>query len=103
MHTILLKAHQQVLEARNVEYLVQSIEFRETWGFSSLEERNLLTGLLTVAKIKRWMAAVRKSHLYIMKSNELKALARAVKIPNYSRLTREELQINIWEYYERRK
>lgn len=105
LDAIILKAHNQVLEARNVAYLVDSREFQDTWGFSNLQERNVLNNYsnLTVKKLRLWMGAVRRSHISILKTRELKSFARALHIFNYSRLTREELQYRIWEHYEKRE
>lgn len=96
------KSHKLVLEARSVDYLIKSWEFEETWGFANLHERNLLS-LSSLEKVKTWMDAVRRNHIEILKTRELKSLARAMHIINYSRLTRLELQVAIWEHYESRK
>ena len=98
---LIQKSHTQMLEARSIEYLINSREFEETWAFSSLQERNLLSISSTV-KIRLWMDSVRRCHIDILRTRELKSLARALKIHNYSRLTRIELQEAIWQYYEHR-
>ena len=96
------KARISMMEARSVDYLVNSREFEETWGFASLQERNILS-LSSKKKVRMWMDAVRRSHIDILRTRELKQLARALHIKNYSRQTRTELQESIWEYYEHRK
>ena len=101
LEDLITKSRNQVLEARNVEYLINSYEFEETYGFSSLQERNLLS-ISTLERVKMWMDSVRRCHIEILKTSELKSLARALKIYNYSRLTRTELQEAIWQYYESR-
>lgn len=102
LEDLFTKSRKQLLEARSVDYLVSSHEFEETWAFSSLQERGLLS-LSSVSKVRMWMDSVRHSHIEILKTRELKALARALKIINYSRLTRYELQVAIWGYYESRR
>ena len=97
-----IKSHKQVLEARSVDYLIKSSEFEDTWGFASLQERNILS-LASLEKVHMWIDSVRRNHIAILRTRELKLLARAFHIYNYSRMTREELQEAIWEYYERRK
>jgi len=101
LEDLIKKARGQVLEARSVDYLVSSWEFEETWGFASLQERNLLS-LSSLERVKMWMDSVRRCHIEILKTRELKSLARALKIINYSRLTRAELQESIWKHYEHR-
>lgn len=101
LEDLITKSRNQVLEARNVEYLINSSEFEETYGFSSLQERNLLS-IVSLERVKMWMDSVRRCHIEILKTRELKSLARALKIHNYSRLTRIELQEAIWRYYEHR-
>lgn len=101
LEDLITKSRNQVLEARNVEYLINSSEFEETYGFSSLQERNLLS-IVSLERVKMWMDSVRRCHIEILKTRELKSLARALKIHNYSRLTRIELQEAIWQYYESR-
>lgn len=105
LDVLIKKSHKQVLESRNVEYLIASRGFVDTWGFSNLQERNNLNNYssLTVTKLKVWMDDVRKNHLDMLKSRELKSLARALHIPNYSRLSAAELYLKITEYYEYRK
>lgn len=105
LDVLVKKSHKQVLESRNVEYLIASREFEDTWSFSNLPERNKLNAYssLTVCKLKAWMEMVRCNHLDMLKSRELKSLARALHIPNYSRLPAAELHYQIWEYYENRK
>lgn len=102
LEDLITKSRKQLLEARSVDYLVSSYEFADTWAFSSLQERGLLS-LTSVSKVRLWMDSVRHSHIEILKTRELKSLARALKINNYSRLTRYELQEAIWNFYEHRK
>ena len=102
LEDLIKKSRKQVLEARSVDYLINSWEFEETWGFSSLQERNILS-LASNTKVRMWMDAVRRCHIDILKTRELKALARALHINNYSRLTRTQLQEAIWKLYEHRK
>ena len=99
---LISKSRDQTLEARSVEYLVNSREFEETWAFSSLQERNLLSIASTV-KVRLWMDSVRRCHIEILRTRELKSLARTLRIINYSRMTRNALQESIWEYYENKQ
>ena len=103
LENLITKSRKQVLEARSVDYLINSREFEETWGFSNLQERNILS-IASTAKVRMWMDSVRRCHIEILKTRELKSLARALHICNYSRLTRIQLQESIWKYYnEHRK
>lgn len=105
---ILTKSHAQVLEARSVEYLLKSRDFEDVWKSSTTLDKAFLLekSFLTVEDIRLWAKDIRQRNIELLTSRELRAVARSMRIPNYSRVTLHELKtiiLKIWEEHERRK
>jgi hypothetical protein len=101
MLKVLERAHDAVLEARSVEYLLKTRTFENTWKMASEEERRLLVDQpnWTQKSVKSWINIVRARHIEILNSRELKDIARKLCIPNYSRTSAEvlrEIITRIW-------
>ena len=98
MQSILEQAHSQVLEARSVEYLLKTRAFENAWEMATQEEKDLLS-VKSQEEVRSWINIVRSKHIDYLNSREIKAIARSLFIPNYSRLPIEllkELILRIW-------
>lgn len=95
---LLEKSHNQVLEARNVEYLLKSSEFKDCWNTASQEQQDLLLQkeYISLEFLRDWMDDKTRK----ISSRELKSIAKRLGIPNYSRLSSLELKQKIMEIYE---
>jgi hypothetical protein len=105
---ILTKAHAQVLEARSVEYLLQSRDFEDVWKSSNTLDKAFLLEKphLTIKDIKSWAQDIRERNIELLSSRELRAIARSMRIQNYSRITLCDLKIiilKVWEENERKR
>lgn len=79
---------------RSIKYIINKPQFKELWSKISKEEKNLILEIILKGKkddVFDLLKTIYKKTLEELPANELKKIARQLKISNYSRLTRREL------------
>ena len=86
------QAHEQLLDARRVEYILKSDRFETAWVVSSLEQRKDLADNMCLAYLEGWLDTVSGTDLSY---DKVRQLAKTLHIYNYSRLPVDVLRETI--------
>lgn len=86
--------HTLVLETRSIEYILTTKRFIESYEHASVEEKVKLKQILrSTSKLKllKWIEDQIKEDLGCWPVSKLRQIARSMRIPNYSELTKQLL------------
>ena len=101
-------SHGQLLETRQVDFIIQSDEFEVAWANSSPDERIKLRGYITERNkiaLKNYVTTkiYSLSPFHQMRVRELRKICRNLNIRNFATLTKNQLIKEIEHEIDRRK
>jgi hypothetical protein len=91
---IQMKVRRMTLDLRAINRLVQRNDFLLLWEKSDRDERESATQLIddvNLEGLREWMNEARKRDLRDMTYRGLLALCQQAKVPNYSRMMKEDM------------
>jgi hypothetical protein len=94
IHELQLNFHSRVIQGRSIDTTINSDRFEELYRKSSLEERQSLADILTrmnKEQLKIWMETHSSITIEDWGKEDLQDRARRLKIPNFSRLLKQQL------------
>jgi hypothetical protein len=97
---IRVEMHQRVLDARCVEALIMSHIFEKLWESSTIPQRETALSALAFFNregLRQWIENHPSIELEDLSLHRLKAIARQLRVVNYSRLDHSSLLIAIRE------
>jgi hypothetical protein len=88
------ESHRTTLNQRAIDRLIQQPDFPEVWKAASDFQREDLLDLLQARKldpIRSWFKTIRRKNLGDKSARDLIELCRKHKVPNYSRMQKNEM------------